>query len=240
MLYLYHGPDTDNARKKIHTLIAGLLKKQPHAEHFRFEAEKVTSDRLSEYTQSQGLFANKYIVFLDQPFDAQESGDAVVAFRKEIADSENIFIVLAGSLTKTILKKFESTAEKIIEVGGTQKQKTTNKEFNIFTLTDALGNRAPGKLWTLYQRALHAGKSAEEVHGVLCWQIKSMLLASQSTDASSSGLKPFVYSKSKKHSNNFSEGELEKLSRDYVDVYHAARRGEISFEEGLEGLILST
>lgn len=238
MLYIFHGIDTEKAREKVHTLIDSLLTKNKDASSFRLEAADTTTDRLLEYAESQGLFAHKYIVFLDHPLETTESADAFTALRKEINESENIFIALLGPTTKTVLKKFVSHTEKIVEVGGTKKGSTHN-QFNIFTLTDALGARAHGTLWVLYQRALRAGKAPEEIHGVLWWQVKAMLLAARNTDAETAGLKPFVYTKSRKFAANFSMEELHTLAHLFVTTYHSARRGEDNFETALERCILS-
>lgn len=238
MLYIFHGTDTEVARAKVHALIDGLLAKSPDAALFRFEAEEITTDRLVEYSESQGLFAQKYIVFLDHPFETKESEDVFVGFRKELAESENIFIVLTGPLTKTVLKKFEKHATQIVEVGAATQSKTKD-EFNMFTMTDALAARQTGKLWVLYQRALRAGKSPEEIHGVLWWQIKSLLLAARSEDAKAAGLKPFVFTKAKRAVQNFDERELTSLSQSFIDVYHKARRGDVDFRTFLETQILS-
>jgi len=51
------------------------------------------------------------------------------------------------------------------------------REFNIFALTDALGARQKKDAWILYQKALGAGLSAEEIFFKIVWQVKSMLIA---------------------------------------------------------------
>ncbi|MEK9171804.1 MAG: hypothetical protein AAB782_01030 [Patescibacteria group bacterium] len=113
------------------------------------------------------------------------------------------------------------------------------KEFNIFTLTDALGARKRKKAWILYQKALSAGLSAEEIFFKLFWQVKSMLIASRTKNAEETDMKAFPYNKAKSFLKNFKPGELEKLSESLVVGYHRACRGKSEVEILVEKLLLS-
>ncbi len=112
------------------------------------------------------------------------------------------------------------------------------KEFNIFALTDALGGRNKKEAWILYQKALAAGVSAEEVFFKLVWQVKSMLIASKTKTVGETDMKPFPYNKAKSFLKNFKPGELEKLSEDLVTGYILARRGKGEVETSVEKLLL--
>jgi len=98
-------------------------------------------------------------------------------------------------------------------------------EFNIFALTDAIGERKKRDAWVLYQKALASGMSAEEVFYKLFWQVKTMMVASKTKNAEEADMKSFPYSKAKSFLRNFKSGELEKMSHDLVSGYHSARRG---------------
>ncbi len=93
-------------------------------------------------------------------------------------------------------------------------------------LADALAARDKKTLWIRYVEAIESGAVAEELHGILFWQVKTMLLAQQSKTAEEAGLKPFPYSKAKGALKNWKPGEVEKLSSDLVSIYHRAHRGE--------------
>ncbi len=112
------------------------------------------------------------------------------------------------------------------------------KEFNIFFLTDALGARNKKEAWVLYQKALLAGVSAEEIFFKFFWQVKSMLLASKTKSVLETDMKPFTYNKAKGFLKNFKQEELEKLSEDLVTGYILARRGEGEIETLIEKLLL--
>ena len=112
------------------------------------------------------------------------------------------------------------------------------REFNVFAITDALGARDKKLAWVLYQKALAAGLSAEEVFFKLFWQVKSMLLASRTNSVSETDMKPFPYSKAKSFLKNFKPKELEKFSEDLVTGYYEARRGEGDVETLVEKTLL--
>ncbi len=112
------------------------------------------------------------------------------------------------------------------------------KEFNIFTLTDALGSRNKKEAWTLYQKALAAGVSADEIFFKVFWQVKSMLLASKTKSVVETDMKPFPYNKAKGYAKNYSRKELETLSQNLVEGYLKSRRGEGEIEILLEKTLL--
>ena len=111
-------------------------------------------------------------------------------------------------------------------------------EFNIFLLTDAVGARKKKEAWILYQRALFAGLSAEEIFFKIVWQIKSMLIASKTKSVEETDMKPFPYSKAKSFLKNFKLEELEEFSTRLVLGYHLARRGEEEMETLVEKTLL--
>ena len=239
MLYLFYGEDGDKSRAKVQKLTESLLKKKPDAELFRLEDDTLTAAALEQCTESQGLFAKKFIVVLDHTFSNSDSKDEVLGSIQAIAESPNIFILLEGKIDKRTLTKLEKHAEKSQVADETKKKGAKRDAFNVFTLTDALGRRDRNKLWALYQTALGEGKVPEELHGLLFWQVKSMLLAASHRTAAAAGLKPFVYTKAKRFTENYSGKELQALSNGMVRTYHEARRGEYDLATGLERLILA-
>ncbi len=99
-------------------------------------------------------------------------------------------------------------------------------DFNIFALTDAIGARKKRDAWVLFQKALASGMVAEEVFYKLVWQMKTMLIAQNTSSVAETDMKPFPYNKAKGFLRNFKKGEIEQLSENLVLGYHKARRGE--------------
>lgn len=236
MIYLFYGTDTEKAREKAHALMDALVAKKPDALVFKLDAETWSRSEMEGLLGSEGLFQKSNIVFLNRVLENEEAEEYVLGALAELEASPNMFIVLEGGLTKAVIGKFEKKASKVQEFATAAKAK---KEFNAFAMADALGNRDKKNLWSLYEEALFEGKPVEEIHGLLFWQLKSMLQAKNSGSAEDAGLKPFVYSKSLRFARNFKEGELERLSSDFVRAYHDSRRGLVDFETELERVILT-
>ncbi|HAO64467.1 TPA: hypothetical protein DCQ44_00610 [Candidatus Taylorbacteria bacterium] len=241
MIYLFYGQDIDLARRKANGVVDSLLKKRPDASLFRLDSDTWQEAAFDEYIGGQGLFSQKYIVVLDRLFEKKELKEYVVDHLKELKASDNIFIVLENNLDKATLVKFEKNAEKVQVFGESKEDGKSKKagEFNMFAITDALGARNQKRLWTLYQQAVRHNVVPEELHGILFWQVKSMLLAASTTNPNDAGLNPFVYSKAKNYAKNFSIAELKKISSQLVAMYHQAHRREVDFDVALEKFFLS-
>ena len=232
-------------------MITSLQKKKPDASFFKLESMNFSEGQLDEFISSQGLFEQKYIVQMDGLLDDKKSKDIVLDKLNEIAESENIFVIIEDELAKTVLKKVEKLAQKVQEFGLVSSKTDGRKfgvlgggelnfqDFNIFSLGDAFGNRDKKNFWVLYQKAKKHNIPVEEIHGILLWQLKSIFVAKNSASAGEAGLKHFVYNKSQRFGNNFSNQELQKISSDLVSMYHDARRGILDFDITLEKFILS-
>ena len=257
MLYLLHGTDFKKSREKLHSMINSLLKKKPDASFFKLDVSNFSESQLDEFILSQGLFEQKYIVQMDGLLENVKTRDSVMDKIKEISESDNIFVFIEENLTKPVLKKVEKVAQKVQEfnsvakasgrkfgvVGGPnalhgQGGELNLGEFNIFDLADAFGRRDKKSLWVLYQKAKMRNIPDEEIHGIINWQLRSVLVAKKSKDINESGLKPFVYNKSLRFAGNFQEGELETLSSKMVSIYHDARRGLVEFGMEMERFVL--
>lgn len=110
--------------------------------------------------------------------------------------------------------------------------------FNIFSLTDALGARNKREAWLLYQKALASGLAPEEVFYKVQWQVKTLLTAQNTKSVAETDMKPYPYSKAKGYLKNFKANELESLSEALVLGYHSARRGQGDIETLVEKFLL--
>jgi DNA polymerase III delta subunit len=249
MIYLLYGTDTTKSRAKLHELISTMQKKKPDASHMRVTGETFQASQVDELIGGMGLFASKSIVEVDhiltnssgktavkETADLKERKEIILKRIKEISESENVFVFLEHTLDKKSLEKFEKYATKVQEFA--VKEISEKKENNFFALSDALGRRDKKQLWVLFTKAKMKEVASEEIHGILFWQIKSMLLAETSGSAQEAGLNPFVYQKSIGFLRNFKEGEVKMISSELVQMYHQARRGIVDFDSALEKFIL--
>lgn len=237
MFYFIHGNNRDEARKKANELVSLMHTKRPNAEVFKFSFEDFTLAKLSELVGEQGLFDKKHITLIDGVFESEEIEEGVLKKLDEIKSSENAFVILEGKTNKEVLKKIEKRAEKIFEYIDEKIKK--KEDFKVFAMADAFGRRDKKELWMLFLESQKRGIAIEEVHGIIFWQLKSMLLAGQSKDATDAGLNPFVFSKAKGFIKNYSKDELEKISSELVAMYHEAHRGQKDFKIAFEQFILS-
>jgi len=217
MIYFFYGEDIDRARTKSHELVQSLLKKKQHASFFKIDVENCNEAIIEEYIESQGLFENKYIILLDRISEDKNTKAVFISKIKEIAESQNIFIVLEGKLDKATITKIEKNSEKYLKFDlpkGVQKE-----EYNAFALADALGKKDKKNLWILYRKAIEKGEAPEALHGMMFWKVKTMLMNN--------------------YLGVYSKDELYNLSDKLISIYHDSRRGVHELETGLESLILS-
>lgn len=217
MIYFFHGTDIDKARGKAHDLIDSLTKKKPDASFIKIDAENFSQNILDQYIGGQGLFVSKNIVFLDRLCEKKDMKEEFLEKLKEIAESENIFIMLEGKLDKATLGKIEKRAEKT--VASDFAEKPAKKEFGAFALADAFGKRDKKSAWILYRKAIDGGEAPEALHGMIFWKTKTMMLAGGGY--------------------GWSIPELKKTMDDLVTVYHDSRRGAHELETGLEAFLLT-
>jgi DNA polymerase III delta subunit len=233
MLFLIYGNDTEKAGDKAREIVSALQKKKPDATLVKVEGV-IDSSRFDEFSQSQGLFENKFIVFLDKVCSTESGFDIVSKKIKIIAESQNVFVFLEGSLKAEVLKTFKKHSDKIQEFKKFEKK----ERFNAFLLAEAFSNKDKKSLWVLYRRALRNGLSPEELHGTIFWQAKTLMSVFLVGSASEAGLKPFSWTKAKSAIRNWKIEEIRKAVSDLVSVYHDARRGKFELETGLERFIL--
>lgn len=236
MIYFFYGQN-DKKEKAVATFRQGLLKKNPNAEVFTIPEEEWTEKRVEELTLSQGLFGDIHIVISKNILRNKEVFALVKEHIKAIKESPNTFIFNEDDLDKKTFSVIEKYAEKTESFDSKEIKKP--ERFNIFALTDAIASRDKKKSWILLTKAFDAGIEPEEAHGIVFWQIKSLILASNASSANEAGLQPFVYSKAKSYSRNFKKEELEAISSNLISMYHDAHRGRHDFKLALEKFVLS-
>jgi len=238
MLYVYYGEDVTSARNKVQATTSNLLSKNKDALYFRITPDVLHEYDITELIGGQGLFKSEYIVVFDTVLSSKDHADTVLNHIKEIAEAAHPFFVLDTKLTAPVLKKLEKVAAKMypFESKGGKK----DIAFNTFLLTDALGEKNVKKLWTLFREAKHASVSDEEIHGILFWMMKSLLLAADAKTPEEAGMKAYPFNKSKQFLKNFaSRDEIEEKVATLAVLPQEARRKGVLLEIELEQFILS-
>lgn len=238
MIYFIYGNNFSKSRDKLREILESSIRKNPESSYFKIDKENWSESALEEMLQAQGLFQNKYIVILDSVFENKDSATFILDKTEDLKKSPNIFIIIENEPTKETIKKISKFAEKVQEFVDGERE-VGSKDFNVFSLTDALGSKDKKRLWILYEKAKREGVDSEEIHRILFWQTRAIISALSSQDAYKAGLNPFVFKKSLNFSENFSKKELIQMSSDLLKIYHEARKGVSSLDISLERFILN-
>jgi DNA polymerase III delta subunit len=237
MLYVIHGKDTPKARSKLTELLNTLQSKRPDASLFRLSSENWNDKQLNELLGSTGLFSPKYIVVLDGLLNNPNSSDIVSTAIAEMAASEHVCIIIEEKILAADLKKIEKHATKVQFFE--QAEKAKKESPIVFNFAEAVAMKENKRAWIIFQDLVKEGSVAEEIHGVLWWQFKSLAAAATAKSAKESGLSPYVYQKSARAAGLWKDDSLGQIIDRLVDMYHQAHRGEIDFLIELEKFALS-
>jgi hypothetical protein len=235
MLHAFLGTDTSAVLEAARASSAEHQTKHPQANVLTLESDQVAGE-LDALLDAQGLFARTNVVVLKWPFETAEGKQHVLDRLSALSESSNVFILASSKVDQKTHKKIEQFAADVQTFMKTEEQGYNG---SLFVLGDQLAQRDKKTLWVSYQQALHTGSRAEEVHGILFWAVKSMLVASRSNSASEAGMKPFVYTKFNKGAGNYTTSELSVMSAELVSMYHEAHLGAYDLATKLEEWVLS-
>lgn len=238
MLYVIHGTDTQKSRSKLQSLVGVLQSKRPDATLFRLSPENWNQSFLDEVLSGVNLFTPKNIIVLDSLISHKDSVDYIEEQIEELSASEHVCILFDSKINKDILSKLEKKAEKVEEHNLKSSTEDFKKQPQTFAFAGALASRNKVKSWTLFQELVADGLPAEEIHGVLWWQFKSVYLAYDARTATEVDMKPYTFSKCQGFKKVWKKSELEDYLDDLVSMYHKAHRGEIDFMIEMERLCL--
>lgn len=131
-----------------------------------------------------------------------ERGGEFLSLAKECAASPHLFIFEEEKL-------FKGSSTVLEKVGAEIKVHTTplkkERGFDPFGVTAALASRDRKRLWLGVVRAAAAGEKPEATAGMLCWKARQMLTSGASA--------------------KYKAGELQRVSRELVALYHDSHRG---------------
>jgi len=232
MLHLFYGNDTINVRQKAHDFSGVEEKKGVKVE--RIEIDNYAEGVFADPVGAVSLFGEKTLYIIDTPSGKTEMYDDVIHHLEAFAASENTFVIIEEALLAPQKKKFEKHVATIEEY-----KAEASERFNAFGMADSLSKKNKKTLWLQLQDAKQANLSAEEIIGTLWWQLKSMRLAKNTNSAAEAGMKDFPYNKAKRALGVFKEGELEKLSRGLLTVYHDGHLGKVDIDIALERWMLT-
>ncbi|MCA9361662.1 hypothetical protein KC845_03860 [Candidatus Kaiserbacteria bacterium] len=231
MLYVFCGSDTIAVRNQAFAFIHDFEDKGVNVR--RIDIDLYQPNLFSDLVGAQSLFGEQELYLLDTLSQETTVADDVLSHLEAFAGSNNIFVVIEGTLLATPKKQFAKHATKLVEVKGVSEER-----YNPFGMADALLKKDKKSLWLLYQAAKQAGLSAEEIIGTLWWQVKMLRLAEVCDSASEAGVKDFPFNKAKRALASYKSGEVKTLARQLLIIYHDGHGGGKDIDIDLERWML--
>jgi DNA polymerase III delta subunit len=231
MLKIFCGNDEVKIRDEATKMVENFAKKGFAVEII--DEENFSPGIFADAAGGESLFGTKTCYVVDTPSSKTEFYESIKENLPVLSESENIFIVIEGTLLAPEKKVFTKYAESIEEL-----KKDSALRFNTFSLTDALAKKDKKNLWLLFHEAKLSGIALEEIVGVLWWQLKTLRLAALTKSAEEAGIKDFPYNKARRELSKFKDGELEMLSNSLNTLLHESRLGLCDLDISLERFLL--
>ncbi|MEX0934029.1 MAG: hypothetical protein WD003_02105 [Candidatus Paceibacterota bacterium] len=237
MLYIITGKDF----RKVNATLAQCVGGYGGASLSSYSLDDFSADLCDECIVSQELFGKERFVVLDGVLHNKENETYIIERLSDIASSRTHFIIKEEHLSLKLKEKLQEQATKTFFLE--DEESKIEKDFSIFSLTDAVGKRNKKNAWIALQRACGAGMGDEQIYSTLFWQAKILSLVAQAKEGAVStktlGLNPFVLQKTEGFLKHYSLQEALGLSSLLLDAYHNARKGKEELSVGLERIILS-
>jgi DNA polymerase III delta subunit len=234
MLYVFFGTDIDGARRAGIRMIESLREQDPELRHTRVDGEDYEPGLLLSLADSVSLFNGAETYLIDTPSATPDFFVELLQEATALQESKHHFVVIDT--------KFTAADKKVLSKAATSVEEYKSDEasgFNMFSLADALSRKDKKALWMLLEEAKREGAKAEEVIGILWWQLKLLRLATKTKSAADAGVKDFPYNKAKRALPAFQSGEIDRLSRSLLLLYHDGHSGKRDISLALEEWVLT-
>lgn len=228
MLVVFFGTD----RTAVRDAAKAYTDKEAAAVTIIDEASYI-SGHIASNVGATSLFGGSEVFLLDTPSSDDDFYSEVLDSLKEMFESQNSFIVIEGALLADPKKKYGKYASVMEEFTADKAER-----FNSFAIADALARKDKKQMWVLLQQAKLAGLREEEIIGMLWWQLKALRLAAKTGSPEEAGMKDFPYKKAKQSLSKFEKGEVDRLSRSLLELYHHGHQGLRDMDVALEEWVL--
>lgn len=190
---------------------------------------------LEEVIRSEDIFGKPLCVIISYE-DIKVLFDVLKNPLGRFSKSNDICIINTPSLTKpetAFFEKYNSTFSDFTLI----KRKESPL---VFALTDALIKKDKKNAWIIFQKLIENNISAEEIHGAIWWQWKTLaLVASKEKLLAKKTLSPYVFSKSESATKLFSELDIIQGLGRLMNMFQESRRSKCNLFHQLELFILS-
>lgn len=229
MLSLVVGKNYTNVKKEAAAIVAAFLKTNTATTEYH-TAETIKPADLKYRAEGNSLFGDKFVYVIDGILEQYK--EDVLDVLENLATSDNLFVFCEDAVNKETEKEFTNLKAKFVSIKADEKERD-----NPFAITDSLISRDKKRMWHLYRKELEKGESGEAIMGRLAWAMKTLvlILKNPKESATSLGISPFVYSKTKSGSAKWTVKDAENF---YADLLFGMPPGG-EMEYYLEKLILT-
>lgn len=231
MIKVFFGNDLIKAREAARLAVAKEEAKGARVE--TLDLDHYESGWFNSAATSVSLFEGSSVYVIDHPSEHSDVAEELKEALPALAESAHIFLIVEDPLLAEDKKRWQKHADSLEEYKLAAKER-----FNSFALADALAARDRKKLWLLWHEARLNGSAAEELIGILWWQLKSIRLAALANSAEAAGMKDFSYQKARRALNKLPQREAERLSRSLLSLLHDSRLGLTELDLAAERWIL--
>ncbi len=227
MLYVFYGTDVIKVREAAWEKVKAAEADGEAVEVI--DASTYEEGMVRDAAGAVSLFGAAGAVLID----ATEGNEALTSEVRDtapaLAEAERTFVLMLPKLLAADKKYYDKHAASLTEIAA-----VAEKKVDTFALADALAQKDKKRLWLLYQELSRDGAAAEEIIGILWWQLKTLQLAAKTATAAEAGMKDYPYKKAKAALAKFAPGEVETLSLSLLTLYHRGHGGEVDINEALE------
>ncbi len=229
MLHVFYGNDTLAVRDAALTFVADAALTTRIE---RIDCSTVSPHIIADMAGSMSLFGEATTYVLDTPRDYGDWYEALGDAAAALIASTNTIVIIEGAFLVADKKLFSGA-----ELHESTKS-ATERQLDVFALANQLLTKDKKSLWLTLVSLRQQGVSAEELIGILWWQLKSLRLATITASAAEADMKPFPYDKAKRALRLFTKEDIERLSTTLLAVYHDGHGGVRDIETGLEEWVL--
>lgn len=219
MIIFLHGTDTKKIQDKSQKIVDVLRTKKPNASFVRMNNENFDKE-IDTVLSGSGLFESNYIVSIKNVSSDKELWKTVSKKLKDIQKSSHVFVWVEDGKETAAIKKIKLSVEKAEEHNSKEIKKEDEPIFAFLDLFFTKNNK-DAWLWFVKNPV-----DISQVLNLIMWQAKSIKLASISNSAVEAGLKPFVYSKSKRLASAWSDEKISELYVKCLDWQTRGRQGD--------------
>lgn len=231
MLQVFYGTDQITVRQKAHAALDLALGEEKV--FTRIEADSYEPGLLTAISSTASLFSPRLVYLLESPSADSIFWEDFLKTVDGLGESLHVFIVIEQTLLAADKKSIAKHASVVEEY-----KKVAGQSFNPFVLAEALSTKDKRSLWLLLQEAKRNGSSAEEIIGMLWWQLKAIRLAGATRTHEEAGMKEYPYKKAKSALRVFPLPLVEEKSRTLLSLYHEGHKGRRDIDIALEEWVL--